>query len=140
MEQTSPGHGKAEERLPLQFVAVCRHAERSDDMGALLHGMPWCLTEDSKHWPYDPPLSDTGLVEAEELGVRLHRVAGELDADLHVVITSPYLRCVQTAACGLQKLWKGHEATHRQLSRRNLWALHYGRRARESGAAISAER
>lgn len=68
-------------------------------MGALLHGMPWCLTQDSKHWPYDPPLSDTGLVEAEELGVRLHRVLGELDADLHVVITSPYLRCVQTAAC-----------------------------------------
>ncbi|CAE7219836.1 unnamed protein product [Symbiodinium natans] len=55
--------------------------------------------QDSKQWPYDPPLSDAGLAASEQLGVKLHRAVCELGAELNVVITSPYLRCVQTAAC-----------------------------------------
>ncbi|CAJ1365438.1 unnamed protein product [Effrenium voratum] len=83
------------ERSPLQFLAVCRHAERADDVGALVQGLPWCLMQDSQQWPYDPPLSDAGLVAAEELGQKLQRTE---DSELHVVVTSPFLRCVQTAA------------------------------------------
>ncbi|CAJ1371154.1 unnamed protein product [Effrenium voratum] len=86
------------ERSPLQFLAVCRHAERADDVGALVQGLPWCLMQDSQQWPYDPPLSDAGLVAAEELGQKLQRTLKELDSELHVVVTSPFLRCVQTAA------------------------------------------
>ena len=108
MEQASPGHERGvEDRPPFQFLAVSRHTERADDVGALFHGVPWCLMQDSKQWPYDPPLSDTGLVEAEELGEKLHRVVGELGAELHVVITSPYLRCVQTAAHICKAFGKG---------------------------------
>ena len=98
MEPVSP-QNEVENRPPLQFLAVCRHAERADDMGALIQGMPWCLMQDSKQWPYDPPLSDAGLAASEQLGVKLHRAVCELGAELNVVITSPYLRCVQTAAC-----------------------------------------
>ena len=108
MEHSSPepGHG-LEDRLPLQFLAVCRHAERADDVGALHMGVPWCLMQDSKQWPYDPPLSDAGLVEAEALGDKLQRAVSELCTELHVVITSPYLRCVQTAACVCKAFGKG---------------------------------
>eukprot|EP00913_Durusdinium_trenchii_P031259 g29266.t1 len=81
-----------------RFAAVVRHAERADDVGALVKGLPWCLMQDSKHWPYDPPLSDAGLAGAEELGWRFRKTFQDLDADLHVVVTSPFLRCVQTAA------------------------------------------
>ena len=31
------------------------------------------VPEDSQQWPYDPPLSDAGLVAAEELGQKLQR-------------------------------------------------------------------
>eukprot|EP00438_Fugacium_kawagutii_P028985 Skav211307 [mRNA] locus=scaffold3605:28198:30375:+ [translate_table: standard] len=91
----------------LQFLGVCRHAERADDLGALVEGLPWCLLEDSKHWPYDPPLSDAGLRSARELGLKFRKMLHELDADLHVVITSPFLRCVQTAAMICQHFGRG---------------------------------
>ena len=83
--------------MEFQFLAVCRHAERADDVGAMVKGLPWCLLQDSKSWPYDPPLSDQGLVSAEELGLKLRKLLAELEAELHVVVTSPFFRCVQTA-------------------------------------------
>lgn len=90
-----------------QFLGVCRHAERADDVGALVDGLPWCLLEDSKQWPYDPPLSDAGLLGARELGLKFRKMLQELDTDLHVVITSPFLRCVQTAAMICQPFGRG---------------------------------
>ena len=90
-----------------QFLGLCRHAERADDVGALVDGLPWCLLEDSKEWPYDPPLSDAGLLAARELGRKFRKMLQELESDLHVVITSPFLRCVQTAAMICQPFGRG---------------------------------
>ena len=93
-----------EQPILTQWVAVCRHAERADDVGALVQGLPWCLMEDSKQWPYDPPLSDAGLVGAKNLGLKFRKQLRELNCEMHVVITSPFLRCVQTAALICQQL------------------------------------
>mmetsp|Transcript_88332 Transcript_88332/g.248801 ORF Transcript_88332/g.248801 Transcript_88332/m.248801 type:complete len:566 (-) Transcript_88332:120-1817(-) len=93
----SPAIVWQQQRPPAQFFAVARHAERADDIGAQLHGFPWGLTEDFKKWPVDPPLSDHGLEAAQQLGERLRSSAEANKTTVHVVVSSPYFRCIQTA-------------------------------------------
>lgn len=84
---------------------MVRHAERADSAFALFKGLPWTRSEDSQRWPLDPPLSDAGEVGALEAAEVLHDHAkNRCDAGIDVVVTSPYLRCVQTAAVICAKL------------------------------------
>ncbi|CAE8641925.1 unnamed protein product [Polarella glacialis] len=91
---------RRQQGLKAHFYVVARHAERADDVGSLLQGCPWGLTEDAKQWPHDPPLSDVGLRAAEALGLKLRseRRGQGAEVDVHVVVvSSPYFRCIQTA-------------------------------------------
>jgi len=85
-------------KLPAQIFGVIRHAERADCMWGTYGGGRWTQTEDSYRWSVDPPLSDAGQQGATEIGNLVHNFAEESESAFHVVITSPYLRCVQTAA------------------------------------------
>mmetsp|Transcript_6234 Transcript_6234/g.13799 ORF Transcript_6234/g.13799 Transcript_6234/m.13799 type:complete len:370 (+) Transcript_6234:108-1217(+) len=84
-------------------AAVLRHAERAD---AVL-GSQWLSSQDFQRWPLDPPLSDAGRQDARsvalELGIRglglrgLDFLATAKYTAPVTVVTSPFLRCVQTA-------------------------------------------
>eukprot|EP00931_Biecheleriopsis_adriatica_P000336 TRINITY_DN10035_c0_g1_i1.p1 TRINITY_DN10035_c0_g1~~TRINITY_DN10035_c0_g1_i1.p1 ORF type:complete len:630 (+),score=112.31 TRINITY_DN10035_c0_g1_i1:68-1891(+) len=104
MEPSEMSSLSCQHRLPAQLFAVARHAERADDVGAAVEGMPWCLSQDSHCWPQDPPLSDSGQKVAKEFGEKLRVTAQDLGTEVHVVVSSPYFRCVQTAAQVCQSL------------------------------------
>eukprot|EP00931_Biecheleriopsis_adriatica_P060553 TRINITY_DN36378_c0_g1_i1.p1 TRINITY_DN36378_c0_g1~~TRINITY_DN36378_c0_g1_i1.p1 ORF type:complete len:489 (-),score=53.08 TRINITY_DN36378_c0_g1_i1:553-2019(-) len=86
-----------------QVCSVVRHAERADGF-ALFNGLPWTRSEDFHRWPFDPPLSDAGELGALQTAEAIHGSVTKLDAAIDVVVTSPYLRCVQTAAVICAKL------------------------------------
>lgn len=98
------GHGSSAQRFawpdhsPSRFFAVARHAERADDMGTLVSGEPWALTPESWRWPLDPPLCDVGIAHAQRMGHSFANASIAQGSSVHVVISSPYLRCIQTAA------------------------------------------
>mmetsp|Transcript_107364 Transcript_107364/g.309099 ORF Transcript_107364/g.309099 Transcript_107364/m.309099 type:complete len:325 (-) Transcript_107364:33-1007(-) len=74
-----------------QTLVVLRHSERLDHVDPNYKNTP-----EGKEWPFDTPLTEAGVKLA-------HSVAEEL-AELHdevhfaMVATSPYRRCMQTAA------------------------------------------
>mmetsp|Transcript_40362 Transcript_40362/g.72474 ORF Transcript_40362/g.72474 Transcript_40362/m.72474 type:complete len:376 (+) Transcript_40362:83-1210(+) len=103
-ELSAERHVEIWEKRPLaRFFAVARHAERADDMDALLQGGNWSLTQDSWTWPLDPPLSDAGREGAKQLGMRIASSARESRIAIHVVLSSPFLRCIQTAVAICQE-------------------------------------
>jgi len=69
---------------------VLRHTERADAV--------WSCKGDvsSAEWVCDPPLSDKGLQDAQMVAKDLLQ-ADPTKGQLHVVVSSPYMRCVQTA-------------------------------------------
>lgn len=80
------------------MFGVIRHAERADSIGATWKGVPWVETEDFRLHPNDPPLSDEGLAHAMNLADTVARFVNERpDGKVHVVVSSPYMRCIQTA-------------------------------------------
>merc|ERR1719428_2234020 len=74
---------------------VLRHAERYD---CVWDSAPWSLSTEFQKWPGDPPLSDDGIKHAKEVGESLSSNDEIKDLQHIIVISSPYLRCVQTAA------------------------------------------
>jgi broad specificity phosphatase PhoE len=80
-DDSTPGAPPALE----QHVFIMRHAEREDDIDA-----GWARTAER---PFDTPISAAGKTEARAAGERLRRIA----PPIRVVVTSPFLRCVQTA-------------------------------------------
>jgi len=79
--------------------AVMRHAERADAASSWSQD-PWALSTDAAQWPHDPPLSDSGRIDAQQVarGELLGLEDGDDSAeDVWVVVSSPYFRCVQTA-------------------------------------------
>lgn len=80
--------------------AVMRHAERADSESAWSQDS-WALSSDGQQWPFDPPLSDRGLADASVVAARElhshHKNAIRSSEECWVVVSSPYLRCVQTA-------------------------------------------
>jgi broad specificity phosphatase PhoE len=66
-----------------QNIWIARHANRLDFVNP-----DWFLTAERR---YDPPLSDDGIVQAQQLGQRLK---GE---NIAHIFASPFLRTVQTA-------------------------------------------
>jgi len=66
--------------------------------------MRWTQTEDYTRWPLDPPLSDEGSATAQQLAGDVSDYYQERCSRLDVVLTSPYLRCIQTAVAICDKL------------------------------------
>jgi len=91
-----PPAGSAESHTRL--FGVIRHADRADGLFATIGGnVRWTQTKDGVMWPRDPPLSDTGLEEAQAMANNVANISSACGSDVHVVVTSPYLRCIQTA-------------------------------------------
>lgn len=84
-------------KLPTQLFGVVRHAERADGVFAWWEGGRWSSSEDGRRFPLDPPLSDAGLEQADGMGAWINDYAQKKDSTFHVVVCSPYSRCVQTA-------------------------------------------
>ncbi|CAE7220639.1 Icl1f [Symbiodinium natans] len=83
------GGDSAENSLAHQSaVAVLRHGERQDSV----FGSTWHMGADCQRYPFDCPITNDAIVEARH-------AAGKLSdfADFDVIVSSPYLRCVQTA-------------------------------------------
>jgi len=112
----SNGHGQADsepgegaESLPTQTCAqsmwVMRHGEREDEVNE-----EWEATSDR---PYDPPLTTKGRSQAYERGRVLARaLLATKSENTCVVVSSPFLRCVQTSAeviKGMQFVYGKHE-------------------------------
>ncbi|KAJ0964314.1 hypothetical protein J5N97_029436 [Dioscorea zingiberensis] len=74
-----------ESTTAVQNVVVMRHGDRMDV------AVPRWLTFADRPW--DPPLTDDGLIRAWSTGKRLRAI----DFPIHRVIVSPFLRCLQTA-------------------------------------------
>lgn len=66
-------------------------------LGSRVNGESWTLLEESKDFPIDPPLSDHGQQEAARVAVTVRTFADRNGSELHVVVSSLYLRCVETA-------------------------------------------
>jgi len=81
-----------------QICCVARHAERADASYALYRGAPYVQSEEYEQFPFDPPLSDDGEAGAIETAHSIKNFVDQHDTTIHVVVSSPYLRCVQTAA------------------------------------------
>mmetsp|Transcript_107044 Transcript_107044/g.194822 ORF Transcript_107044/g.194822 Transcript_107044/m.194822 type:complete len:734 (-) Transcript_107044:99-2300(-) len=85
-------------QLPLQLFAVVRHVERADGAYAFVQGgARWSQTEDFRQWPLDPPISDGGMEAVQVLAQKVRGFAESTSSQIHVVICSPYYRCIQTA-------------------------------------------
>ncbi len=67
-----------------QIIWMARHANRLDFVNP-----DWFLTAERR---YDPPLSDDGMVQAQQLANRLKT------EKIHHIFASPFLRTVQTAS------------------------------------------
>lgn len=89
--------GWQKRKLPTQLFGVVRHAERADGVFAFWEGGRWSSSEDGRRFPLDPPLSDAGLEQADGMGAHINDYAQKKDSTFHVVVCSPYSRCVQTA-------------------------------------------
>lgn len=70
-------------------VAVVRHAERVD--GAW--DQSWIGTQQWEQYPHDPAITEVGRQQARACSERLLATCASFD----VIVSSPYLRCVQTA-------------------------------------------
>eukprot|EP00931_Biecheleriopsis_adriatica_P120712 TRINITY_DN95812_c0_g1_i1.p1 TRINITY_DN95812_c0_g1~~TRINITY_DN95812_c0_g1_i1.p1 ORF type:complete len:397 (-),score=42.93 TRINITY_DN95812_c0_g1_i1:36-1226(-) len=89
----------------MHFFAVVRHEDRADSLdAAFVCGKHWCKTDDFTKWPLDPPLSDSGLSKAAEVGHRLRELSDECGSRVNIVLSSPYHRCIQTASAIRQVL------------------------------------
>ncbi len=73
-----------------QIVWIARHANRIDFVKP-----EWFLTAERR---YDPPLSDDGMIQAQQLAERLKM------EKIDCIFTSPFLRTVQTANAVAVKL------------------------------------
>eukprot|EP00933_Yihiella_yeosuensis_P041451 TRINITY_DN35842_c0_g1_i1.p1 TRINITY_DN35842_c0_g1~~TRINITY_DN35842_c0_g1_i1.p1 ORF type:complete len:617 (-),score=132.02 TRINITY_DN35842_c0_g1_i1:305-2155(-) len=97
----------SERQFPTQLFGVIRHTHRADAMGATWRGKDWLASEDFCSHPVDPPLSDEGMIGAEEVANQVAKfVEATEGGQIHVVVSSPYLRCLQTAAAICRHLGK----------------------------------
>lgn len=71
-------------------VAVVRHAERADASSTF---DTWCTSDDAAAFPWDPPITERGFQQTNFLAQEL----ASKHVDFKVIITSPFLRCLQTA-------------------------------------------
>ncbi|CAK9051601.1 unnamed protein product [Durusdinium trenchii] len=76
-------------------VAVVRHGEREDTVWNSL----WYQSDDAKQHPYDCPITAEGVRQARDIAKSLHACS-----NFGIVVSSPYLRCVQTAVIIAERL------------------------------------
>ncbi|KAJ2450646.1 hypothetical protein EV183_004146 [Coemansia sp. RSA 2336] len=81
------------EEIPLPVGCVTcyfvRHGERIDHIDDT-----WIR---NAAVPYDPPLTAEGLLQAQRTGALISSLESSLDPAEYLVLTSPFLRCLQTA-------------------------------------------
>jgi broad specificity phosphatase PhoE len=75
-----------------QTIVILRHSERLDHV----LGDDYKSTPQGKAWPFDTPLTDKGIQIAKETAKALAQVHHR--ANFACVVSSPYHRCMQTAA------------------------------------------
>ena len=76
-------------------ICVARHGAR-EDYALKANGINWQLTADR---PWDPPLADGGVQQGMALGFALQRHCACLNLPpVTKVVSSPFLRCIQTSA------------------------------------------
>jgi broad specificity phosphatase PhoE len=73
--------------------AIVRHAERADSSWE----SDWALSTDAETYPFDPPLTAAGLLEARAAGEKLRDLGPPAGDGWTAAISSPFFRCVQTA-------------------------------------------
>lgn len=90
-EQSDADKGESSDK-PVQplAVSVVRHAERGDCHEAF---DPWATSQDAADFPHDPPITAKGMEQARKLAIDLENK----NVHFWVVVSSPYLRCLQTA-------------------------------------------
>ena len=83
-------------------VLIARHAERVDYAVRNAEGRSW---QASAQRPWDTPITDAGVLQANALGRAIARHSAALGLPpLTRIFCSPLLRCVQTAAAALDAL------------------------------------
>jgi len=75
----------------LQTLVILRHSERRDQVDP-----SFLETEEHKEWPHDTPLTEAGIKLAQDVGSELKDK--HENARFSVIVSSPYRRCLQTAA------------------------------------------
>jgi len=86
----------ARQQQQQQRVVVMRHGDRLD------HADP--MWPAHKPRPWDPPLTDAGVLRAWTVGKRIRAQAAADGYQLHRVLVSPFHRCLQTAAQAIAAL------------------------------------
>uniref|UniRef100_J3LIZ2 Phosphoglycerate mutase family protein n=2 Tax=Oryza brachyantha TaxID=4533 RepID=J3LIZ2_ORYBR len=76
--------------MAMQRIVVMRHGDRVD------HAEP--LWPANSPRPWDPPLTDAGLLRAWTVGKRIRSAAAADGFQIHRVLVSPFFRCLQTAS------------------------------------------
>jgi len=76
-----------------QLLVVMRHSERLD----FADEEAWFQHPDSRIYPMDPPITSRGKSLAKVQGRMLAEMLENAGTAIDVIITSPYIRCVQTA-------------------------------------------
>eukprot|EP00931_Biecheleriopsis_adriatica_P048811 TRINITY_DN28203_c0_g1_i1.p1 TRINITY_DN28203_c0_g1~~TRINITY_DN28203_c0_g1_i1.p1 ORF type:complete len:405 (-),score=77.61 TRINITY_DN28203_c0_g1_i1:3-1190(-) len=71
-------------------VVVLRHGERADQATP----QAWYRSELGRRYPFDPPLTHRGRMQASEVAKELDKAYGR---DFELVISSPFIRCIETA-------------------------------------------
>jgi broad specificity phosphatase PhoE len=89
------------------LCGVVRHTERADAGFVSTDGSFWTNSPDQRVWPHDPPLSDDGVEHGHKVAQDIAKFAEEHGSRFHVVITSPYKRCIQTALTITSALGEG---------------------------------
>jgi len=90
-----------------RYVVVARHGERLDYVSRD-SGINWTAQADR---PYDPPLTDHGLQQAEKLGKHLAKELERLEIPpISSIYTSPFLRCRQTSLAARKGLVAAQQA------------------------------
>jgi broad specificity phosphatase PhoE len=84
--------GEVPDGIYRQHFAVVRHGHRKDQDKS----SKWKESEEARLHPYDSPLTDVGIEAAKKVGESLNASADV--AKWKLVISSPYIRCIQTAA------------------------------------------
>lgn len=77
-----------------QTMVILRHSERKDYVDPSYRS-----SEEGQAWPYDAPLTEAGVELARTVARELAEVSdGKLQANFVAIASSPYRRCLETAA------------------------------------------
>ena len=75
-----------------QQIAVVRHTDRLDEDQSA-----WMEHPSFTQWRYNCPITKAGVLRARKIGEEIKSHSESGDNSFSVIVTSPYLRCVETA-------------------------------------------